>query len=142
MVRGWTSAHARFLALAALALAIACGAAQAADGPPAGRYEIRTGFAPPTKDNPKGYDVLSYIILRADGSYELYYTEKNELRGRGTYTFEPGNAGAQGSVGIVRWKSGINYEMGRGGSYFPRNAQYGCNHCFVLGRNVVAVLTP
>ena len=137
MGMGWSSAQARFLALAALVLA--SGAVHAADGPPAGRYEIRTYHAA-SDDRSRAFGVVSYMILRAGGSYEFYDARSNELRSRGTYAFEPGTAGAPGSAGLVRWKSGINYDMGRGGSYFPRNAAFGCDHCIQMGSYVIAVL--
>ncbi|MFO0989432.1 MAG: hypothetical protein U1F37_19070 [Alphaproteobacteria bacterium] len=133
------SAGFRLLALAALAVVAVCGPAGAADGPPAGRYEIRSYTAIP--DSPSTiYGTPSYMVLGANGSYELYDTKSNELRSRGTYAFESGTAGAPGSVGLVRWKSGINYEMGRGGSYFPSNAAFKCQHCIQLGSLVIAVL--
>lgn len=132
------SARAIMLALFTLVLAVAAGVGQAADGPSAGRYEIRTYYA--ASDDPsRAYGVVSYMILRADGSYELYDSKSNELRSRGTYAFEPGNAGAAGSVGRVRWKSGINYDMGRGGSYFLSSTQFKCQNCIQMGSYVIAV---
>lgn len=129
----------RVPALAVIAIAMLYGPARGADGPPPGRYEIRSYTAMP--DSPSvAYGTPSYMVLQADGSYALYETKSNELRSRGTYVFEPGTAGAPGSAGLVRWKSGINYEMGRGGSYFPRNAAYKCEHCIQMGSYVIAVL--
>ena len=111
-----------------------------ADGPPAGTYNIRQYT--PTRIGESfthiNYSITSYMILRADGNYEVYEKATKALRSRGTYTFEPGKEGLAGSEGRVRWKSGLNHEMGRGGSYFLkfRDSEY----CVVLGGNTVAVL--
>jgi hypothetical protein len=86
-----------------------------------------------------GANVTSYMVLRSEGTYEIYELT-NALRSRGTYVFEPGNAGMPGSLGVVRWKSGLNYDLGRGGSYFTSNPGFNCQHCIVMGRNAVAVL--
>ena len=55
------------------------------------------------------HSVSQYMIIRPGGIYEIYYYPTKEFRGRGTYEWDPVNA-------KVRWLSGINYEMGRGGS--------------------------
>lgn len=128
-------------ALIAMLVTVSPGSARAADGPPAGRYEIRTYHSPSPDPSRHLYAVLTYMLLRGDGGYEVYDAKSNELRSRGTYAFEPGNGGAPGSAGLVRWKSGLNYEMGRGGSYFPRNQPWGCDHCIQMNRLVIAVLT-
>jgi hypothetical protein len=114
--------------------------AHAADGPPAGLYNIRLYAPTRVGDNAAriNYSITSYMILRADGNYEVYEKATKALRSRGTYTYEPGKEGLAGSEGRVRWKSGLNYEMGRGGSYFLKctDGQY----CLFIGVNAVAVL--
>jgi hypothetical protein len=114
--------------------------AHAADGPPAGLYNIRLYAPTRVGDNAAriNYSITSYMILRADGNYEVYEKATKALRSRGTYTYEPGKEGLAGSERRVRWKSGLNYEMGRGGSYFPKCMDG--PHCLIIGVNAVALL--
>lgn len=133
--------YVRPLAAGAVALLTwICGfPAHANDDPLPGTYEIRH-YRVTKAASDQSYSITTYMVLKADGTYELYELPHRTLRSRGTYVFERGTRGQPGSEGLLVWKSGINHEMGRGGSYFLKNSTYGCEQCFVMGTNAVAVL--
>ena len=114
------------LALAAVAL-LAAGhvpaQAQSAAGPRPGTYKIilvqlTTGT------------VMSTLVLRADGTYQVFEVNSKELRGSGTWRYD---AAAQ----RVFWLTGLNHEMGRGGAFTVENG--GRVHRISMGRQVYAI---
>ena len=134
------TAIARALGCALAVFVLAGSAARAGDGPPMGRYEIRLHTYVAKAGHMQPYSITSHLVLRADGTYEIYDLPGKALRSRGTYVYEAGTAGAPGSLGVIRWKSGLNHEMGRGGSYFPSNPGFGCEQCIQVGKFAIAVL--
>jgi hypothetical protein len=73
--------------------------AQADDGPRLGEYELLI-------DDVRHH----YMVLKPGGVYEIYYASNREFRGRGTYRYDA-------AAKRVVWLSGLNYEMGRGGTF-------------------------
>jgi hypothetical protein len=114
------------LALAAVGLLAAGpvpGQAQSAAGPRAGTYKIilvqlTTGT------------VTSTLVLRADGTYQVFDLNSKEPRGSGKWRYD---AAAQ----RVFWLSGINHEMGRGGAFTVEHG--GRIHRISMGRQVYAI---
>jgi len=89
------------LALLAAASLAAADDAAAQEGPRLGEYKLRQGT---------GEVWTGTIVLKGDGVYELYDMPTRNFRGRGNYRYDAAAA-------RVRWLSGINYEMGRGGTF-------------------------
>ncbi len=124
--------------IAALALAGLLGhdaPAQAQDVPRTGYYLIRqyTSSARITQQRglgPAPYSVSASMLLRADGTYEVYWYPSREFRGRGTYAFNPAD-------NTFRWHSGLNHEMGRRGTYVTDAGI--CNPCIQFGPTTFAV---
>lgn len=111
------------LAISAAACLAAPERAAAQDGPRMGEYKLvqvalTTG------------SVSGLIVLRADGSYELHDMPARSFRGRGTYRYD---AGAKRVV----WLSGINQEMGRGGTFSTERG--GQVHRIALGPRTYAI---
>ena len=97
--------------------------AQNAAGPRPGTYKIvlvqlTTGT------------VTSHLVLRADGTYQVFDLDSKEPRGTGTWRYD---AGAQ----RVFWLTGLNREMGRGGSFTVEHG--GRVHRISMGRQVYAI---
>ena len=74
--------------------------------------------------------VTGLIVLRADGTYELYDMPARSLRSRGNYRYDPAQK-------RVFWLSGVNYEMGRGGTFSAE--QGGRVHRIAMGPRVYAI---
>jgi len=113
-----------FLRSAALAAVIFALPASAQDaGPRMGEYKIvqvalTTG------------SVTGLIVLRADGTYELYDMPARSFRSRGNYRYDPAQK-------RVAWLSGVNHEMGRGGTFSVE--QGGRVHRIAMGPRVYAI---
>jgi hypothetical protein len=74
--------------------------------------------------------VTGLIVLRADGTYELYDMPARSLRSRGNYRYDAAQK-------RVFWLSGVNYEMGRGGTFSAE--QGGRVHRIAMGPRVYAI---
>ena len=74
--------------------------------------------------------VTGLIVLRADGTYELYDMPARSLRSRGNYRYDPAQK-------RVVWLSGVNYEMGRGGTFSAE--QGGRVHRIAMGPRTYAI---
>lgn len=94
--------------------------AVAQDAPRLGTYKIVSVVTGTT----------TQLVLRDGGVYEIYNFPTNEFRGRGTYRFDP-------AARRVIWLSGINHEMGRGGTFLIEDG--GTVHRIVLGQAVSAI---
>jgi hypothetical protein len=73
--------------------------------------------------------VGGYMALKEGGVYELYHADRS-LRGRGTYRYDPAQK-------RVFWLSGVNYEMGRGGTFTAE--QGGKVHRILWGPKAYAI---
>ena len=96
---------------------------QSAAGPRPGTYKIvlvqlTTGT------------VTSHLLLRADGTYQVFDLNSKEPRGSGTWRYD---AAAQ----RVFWLTGLNHEMGRGGAFTVEHG--GRVHRISMGRQVYAI---
>ena len=105
---------------AGLALAGADPAA-AQDGPRMGEYQLRQG---------NGEVWTGNIVLRGDGTYELYDMPTRHFRGKGGYRYDA-------AASRVVWLSGINKDMGRGGTFSAEKG--GRAHIIRLGTNTYAI---
>lgn len=74
--------------------------------------------------------VTGLIVLRADGTYELYDMPARNFRSRGTYRYDPVQK-------RVFWLSGVNYEMGRGGTFSVEEG--GRVHRIAMGPRAYAI---
>ena len=109
-------------AIAMVTLAGIASAVQAQEGPRLGEYKLvqvalTTG------------SVTGLIVLRGDGTYELYDMPRT-LRSRGNYRYDPAQK-------RVVWLSGVNYEMGRGGTFSVE--QGGRVHRIAMGPRTYAI---
>lgn len=116
----WARAPALLVALLFAVLAPAVYADEG--GPRPGVYRV---YLVPFTDATYVYD----LILMEDGQYEVREFD-NSLKSSGEYTYD-----AAGSR--VRWLSGLNYEMGRGGSFEAREG--GAIHYIRMGTKVYAI---
>ena len=76
------------------------------------------------------HTITTAMLLKADGTYEVYWYPSKQLRSRGTYTYSP-------ETTRFRWLSGLNYEMGRGGTYIAEEGP--CRPCIQMNGSTVAV---
>jgi hypothetical protein len=110
----------------AVAAAVLFGAfttlAHADDGPRLGVYRV---YLVPFTDATYVYD----LVLMPEGKYEVREFD-NSLKSSGEYAYEE-------SKSRVRWLSGLNYEMGRGGSFSIREG--GAVHYILMGTKVYAI---
>ena len=114
------------LALAAIGLLAAgpvSGQAQSTAGPRPGTYKVilvqlTTGT------------VTSTLVLRADGTYQVFDLNSKEPRGGGTWRYDA-------AARRVFWLTGPNYEMGRGGAFTVEHG--GRIHRISMGRQVYAI---
>ena len=98
------------------------GAARAEEGPRTGRYKV---YLVELTTPSYVYD----MVLLDGGHYEI--RELDDLvRSRGEYTFDP-------TASWVRWLSGLNYDMGRGGTFSIREG--GRIHYILMGTKVYAI---
>ena len=74
--------------------------------------------------------VTGLIVLRADGTDELYDMPARNFRSRGTYRYDPVQK-------RVFWLSGVNYEMGRGGTFSVEEG--GRVHRIAMGPRAYAI---
>lgn len=113
-----------FLRLMAFAAGVYALPAWAEDvGPRTGEYKIvqvalTTG------------SVTGAIVLKADGTYELYDMPARSFRSRGNYRYDA-------AQNRVVWLSGVNHEMGRGGTFSVE--QSGRVHRIAMGPRVYAI---
>jgi hypothetical protein len=99
------------------------GHAQSATGPRPGTYKIvlvqlTTGT------------VTSHLVLRADGTYQVFDLNSKEPRGSGTWRYDA-------AARRVFWLTGLNNEMGRGGAFTVEHG--GRIHRISMGRQVYAI---
>lgn len=97
--------------------------AQPATGPRPGTYKVilvqlTTGT------------VTAHLILRADGTYQVHDVGSREPRGTGTWKYDP-------AAKRVFWLTGLNNEMGRGGTFTVEEG--GRVHRITMGRQVYAI---
>ena len=119
MLRLTTSAVSLLIALVFLFPLVA---AHADDGPRAGRYKV---YLVQLTTASYAYD----LVLLDGGQYEVREFD-DSVRSRGEYSY---NA----SESRVRWLSGLNYEMGRGGTFSIREG--GTIHYILMGPKVYAI---
>lgn len=114
----------RRMALALLAAAVwpATAIAQSNEGPRPGRYRVYL-----VQFTTRTY--TQDIVLHPDGRYEIFHPSGN-LYGSGRYEYEAAQQ-------RVRWLSGPNQELGRGGSFSIREG--GRVHYILMGRFVYAI---
>lgn len=117
-----TRRAAMIAAVASMALAGLAPSAEAQEAPRLGEYKLvqvalTTG------------SVTGLIVLRGDGTYELYDMPRT-LRSRGNYRYDPAQK-------RVLWLSGVNYEMGRGGTFSVE--QGGRVHRIAMGPRTYAI---
>jgi hypothetical protein len=118
-----SSRMARAMALLAAVLILASSSlARADDGPRLGAYRV---YLVPFTDATYVYDLL----LLPEGKYEVREFD-NSLKSSGEYAYDE-------SQSRVRWLSGVNYEMGRGGSFEIREG--GALHYIRMGTKVYAI---
>jgi hypothetical protein len=110
------------LLLAAVMFAAVSGSANADDGPRLGTYRV---YLVPFTDPSYVYD----LVLLPEGKYEVREFD-NSLKSSGEYAYEADQS-------RVRWLSGLNYEMGRGGSFSIREG--GVIHYIRMGTKVYAI---
>jgi hypothetical protein len=116
------SALVRAVAMTAVLLVtVAFGAARAEEGPRAGRYKVYL----------VQLTTASYVydLILLDGSHYEVREFDNSLKSQGEYRYEPAEQ-------RVRWLSGLNYDMGRGGSF---SIKEGGAHYILLGSKVYAI---
>lgn len=113
--------------------------ALAEEGPPLGRYDI-VNLTLLGGELLRPGSTTGYMIPREGGVYEDYDMTNNDVRSRGTYTLHPGE-GRDGALWLW-WRSGLNLEMGGGGSYFPNNERNRCKRCILLDTRVIAIHRP
>ncbi len=128
-------AHVYALFAAIAASGFAGGGAQAQDTPATGYYLIRQYSTTTNLTTLKGlagapYTVSLSMLLKADGTYEVYWYPSKEFRSRGTYTFNPAD-------NTFRWHSGLHYDMGRRGTYAQADGI--CDACIQFGPTTFAV---
>ncbi|RJF86289.1 hypothetical protein D3874_03955 [Oleomonas cavernae] len=116
------SALVRAVAVAAVLLAmVAFGAARAEEGPRTGRYKV---YLVQLTTASYVYD----LILLDGGRYEVREFD-NSLKSQGEYRYEPAEQ-------RVRWLSGLNYDMGRGGTFSVKESGA---HYILMGSKVYAI---
>lgn len=116
------SAVVRAVAAVALLMAttIFCGAS-AEEGPRAGRYKV---YLVQLTTASYVYD----LVLLDGGRYEVREFD-NSLKSQGEYRYEPAEQ-------RIRWLSGLNYDMGRGGTF---SIKENGAHYILMGSKVYAI---
>jgi hypothetical protein len=113
----------RFFIRLCIVLAVASSTALAQDaGPRLGTYAILQATG--TSSN-----IVGQLVLKAGGIYEVYDMLGTELRSSGKYRYDADQK-------RVAWLDGINYEMGRGGTF---SVQEGGKHRIMLGSKTYAI---
>jgi hypothetical protein len=100
---------------------VSIGPARADDGPRLGIYKV---YLAQFTDANYVYD----LILKDGGRYEVREFD-NSLKSEGEYAYDASRT-------RVQWLSGLNYEMGRGGSFSIRE---GGVHYILMGTKVYAI---
>lgn len=116
------SAVMRSVALAVVLSAMTVfGAARADEGPRTGRYKVYL----------VQLTTASYVydLILLDGSHYEVRESDNSLKSQGEYRYEPAQQ-------RVRWLSGLNYDMGRGGTF---SIKEGGAHYILMGSKVYAI---
>ena len=116
------SALASACLLAMTATMTASAPARADDGPRLGTYKI-------CQANLTSAVCASRMNLKEGWQYEVTW-EDGSVRSRGEYSYDPGKQ-------RVRWLSGLNYEMGRGGTFSIREG--GRIHYILMGSKTYAI---
>ena len=111
------------VALGLLSMAAVPVRAQGSSGPRPGTYKIV--FVQLTTGT-----VTSTLVLRADGTYQVYDLGSREPRGGGTWKYDP-------VARRVFWLTGLNNEMNRGGAFTVEEG--GRVHRISMGRQVYAI---
>ena len=97
--------------------------AEAQDGPRMGAYKVVLVQLPTGT-------VTSLLVLQPGGVYEVYDMPARTLRSRGNYRYD---AAARRMI----WLSGLNHEMGRGGTFTVEEG--GRVHRILMGPKVYAI---
>ena len=109
-----------------IAVALAAGSAaraEAQDGPRLGEYKV-------VLVQLTSGTVTSQLVLQPGGVYEVYDMPARTLRSRGNYRYDP-------AARRMIWLSGLNYEMGRGGTFTVEAG--GRVHRILMGPKVYAI---
>jgi hypothetical protein len=122
----WRTPRRAALGTMLLALVLAVGlspSAEAQEGPRLGAYKVvlvqlTSGVS------------TSQLVLQAGGAYEVYDMPARSLRSRGTYRYDA-------AARRVIWLSGLNHEMGRGGTFTVEEG--GRVHRILMGPKVYAI---